>query len=67
MVTMGTRLKELREAKGLTQEEVAKIINISRAGYCHYENDRKEPKIETLKILANFYNVSMDYLTVLHG
>lgn len=62
MVTMGKRLKELRESMELTQDEIAKMINISRAGYCHYENDRKEPKIDTLIKLADIYKTSIDYI-----
>lgn len=53
-------LKELRGK--LTQEEVAKQIGLSRARYSHYENGRSEPDNEMLQKLANYFNVSVDYL-----
>lgn len=53
-------LKELRGS--LTQEEVAKKLGLSRARYSHYENGRSEPDNHTLEKLADFYNVSIDYL-----
>ncbi|MGD6847257.1 helix-turn-helix domain-containing protein [Rossellomorea aquimaris] len=54
------RLKNLRGKT--TQEEVAGRIGISRARYSHYENGRSEPDTETLNKLADFYDVSVDYL-----
>lgn len=58
--TLGERLKLLRGKR--TQEEVSKLIGLSRARYSHYENNRVEPDTEILKRLADFYNVSIDYL-----
>lgn len=57
---LGQRLKKLRGKR--TQEEVAKHIGISRARYAHYENERSEPDIETLQKLADYFNVSIDFL-----
>jgi HTH-type transcriptional regulator, competence development regulator len=54
------RLKNLRGKT--TQEEVAGRIGISRARYSHYENGRSEPDTETLNKLADYYDVSVDYL-----
>lgn len=56
------RLKELRERKKLTQEEVAKANNIIQASYSNYEREKTEPDIDILIKLADFYNVSIDYL-----
>lgn len=56
------RLKQLREETGLTQEELAKKLNISRGTYAHYETGKREPKFETLQHLATYFNVSVDYL-----
>ncbi|WP_442780418.1 helix-turn-helix domain-containing protein [Bacillus sp. Au-Bac7] len=53
-------LKELRGK--VTQEEVAKQIGLSRARYSHYENGRSEPDNEMLQKIADYFNVSVDYL-----
>ena len=58
------RLKELRESKGLTQKEVAEIIGYSEISYSRYENGKREPDISTLCKLANYFNVTIDYLIV---
>lgn len=55
-------LKTLRSEKGLTQEELSKILNINRATYAHYETGRREPDAQTLKSFAEYFNVSLDYL-----
>ncbi|MGN9865945.1 HTH-type transcriptional regulator Xre [Bacillus swezeyi] len=57
---LGGRLKSLRGKR--TQEDVAKQIGVSRARYSHYENGRSEPDYETLKKLADYYKVTIDYL-----
>ena len=56
------RLKELRKNKQLTQEEIAQILNTQQRTYSGYEIGRSEPNIDTLIKLANFYNVTIDYL-----
>ena len=56
------RLKELRESKGLTQKEVAEIIGCSEISYARYENEKREPDISTLCKLAEYFNVTVDYL-----
>lgn len=56
------RLKELRKAKKLRQSDVAKVINCSQAVYSRYENGEREPSAETLKALADFHNVTVDYI-----
>lgn len=61
--TLADRLKELRKEKGMTQKEVAEKINISQSAYAFYETAKKEPKIETLKKIADLFKVSLDYLT----
>lgn len=58
---LGDRLKKLR-GDGRTQEDVAKAVGVSRAAYSHFENNRNEPDNETLKKLAQYYDVSIDYL-----
>ncbi|MBR5288148.1 MAG: helix-turn-helix transcriptional regulator [Clostridia bacterium] len=56
------RLKEVREDRDLTQEEIGKVINKSQQGYGHIENGRAELKIDDLIALCRFYNLSADYL-----
>ncbi|TCS78389.1 helix-turn-helix domain-containing protein [Pectinatus cerevisiiphilus] len=57
-----SRLREVRERKGLTQREAAKRLHIGYTKYNHYETGRNEPDIDTIILLARFYNVSTDYL-----
>ena len=56
------RLRELREARNLSQADIAKALNISRQAYNFYENDKRDPDTQTLKALADFFNVTIDYL-----
>ena len=56
------RMRGLREDRDLTQAQVAKIINKSQQGYNHIEAGRAELKIDDLKRLCEFYNLSADYL-----
>ena len=55
-------LKSLRKQKGLTQEEVAKFLQVAISTYRGYENYTSEPTIDTLCRLADFYGVSLDYI-----
>lgn len=59
---IGNRLKELRESKGLTRKVVAEFIKIDQTTYGKYELNKREPDVETLKKLANFFGVSVDYI-----
>ncbi|WP_082593479.1 helix-turn-helix domain-containing protein [Paenibacillus sp. Soil766] len=58
----GDRIALLREKRGLTQEDLSVKIGISRASLSHYETNRREPDYETINKIANFFNVSIDYL-----
>ena len=55
-------LIKLRKKAGLTQKELCNKLNVSRSTYNGYELDKFEPNIETLKKLADLYDVSVDYL-----
>ena len=57
------RLRAVREDGDYTQAEIGKILHKSQQGYAHIETGRAELKIDDLKILCRFYNVSADYLT----
>ena len=56
------RLRGLREQRGLSQGEAAKRIGIARTTYSNYEAGNREPDIDTLIRMADFYDVSIDYL-----
>jgi len=56
------RLKELRLINNLTQKDISLKTNMPQSTYNNYENGKREPNIETLINLANYYNVSLDYL-----
>ena len=62
MSNFQTVLKELRKSKGLTQDELAKIFKISRSTIGMYENGSREPDYETLELIADFFNVDIDFL-----
>ena len=59
---MKTRIKNLREDSDLTQEYLAKILNISQVAYSYYELNKRSIPLELLSKLADFYNTSVDYL-----
>lgn len=56
------RLKDLREDKDLKQEDIAKMLNISRQYYSRYELGQVELPIRHYITLARYYNMSIDYL-----
>lgn len=56
------RLKELRKINNKTQDEIATFLNMSQVSYGRYELETSEPTIDTLCKLANYYDVSIDYL-----
>lgn len=57
-----TRIKELRQNKGLRQEQVAKLIGVKKNAISTYENDTRQPSFEILIRMANLFRVSTDYL-----
>lgn len=56
------RLQALREDSDLTQEELAKALSISRTALTNYETGLREPSYSTLIDIADYFNVSLDYL-----
>ncbi|EOO37268.1 helix-turn-helix domain-containing protein [Bacillus mycoides] len=62
-MSFSNKLKELRESKGLSQEELAAKLNIPRSSITHYENsDDRLPRKSRLLEIANFFDVSIDFL-----
>lgn len=62
ILDLSIRLRELRVNKHLRQEQVAKIIGVTKSTISAYENDLRQPSFEILLKLANLYCVSTDYL-----
>ncbi|WP_165445113.1 helix-turn-helix domain-containing protein [Gracilibacillus phocaeensis] len=56
------RLRYLRERQGIKQEEMAKKLNISTSAYGYYEQGRNEPSLDSIKTIAEIFDVSADYL-----
>ena len=59
---LGEQLKKLRCQKKLTQKQVAKCLNISPSTYGLREQGRNEPDLQRLLELADFFDVTVDYL-----
>ena len=57
-----TRIRQIREDRDLSQAQIGEVLNKSQQGYNHIETGRAELKIEDLRKLCEFYNVSSDYL-----
>lgn len=55
-------LKTLRLRDNLTQEDLSKLLLISKSAISMYENGNREPDFETLEKIADFFNVDMNYL-----
>ena len=56
------KLKEIRKSRKLTQNDVAKMLNIAQGTYSNWEQGKYEPDQESLKKLSEIYRVSIDYL-----
>ena len=63
MQILAKRLKELRENRRIYQREMAEYLGLSFRGYQDYETGKSEPKLKTLIAIADYYHVSIDYLT----
>lgn len=60
--TFGNRLKNLRSEKRITGEELGKILNVTKVAVSNWESDRRFPDQDTLKNIADYFDVSVDYL-----
>lgn len=59
---MNRKLRSLREDKGVTQDDVARLLGVSRTAVTYWESGTKRPDLVNLVKLADLYNVSLDYL-----
>lgn len=57
-----TRLKEIRESKGISQKDFAAIIGVPANTYNQWENGKRQPDSEIMILIADYYGVTMDYL-----
>lgn len=55
-------LKKIRKEKGFSQLKVALDLNMSRKALSYYENGKRNPDIQTLKLFSKYFNVSIDFL-----
>lgn len=65
-MNIGTKIKELRKQRGITQEQLANSIGISFQAVSKWENNLALPDISLAPILANYFGVSMDDLFDIH-
>ncbi|UXE65770.1 MAG: helix-turn-helix transcriptional regulator [Chryseotalea sp. WA131a] len=56
---IGTRLRQLRESKGYSQQNVADYLEMEQPNYQKLESDKAQPKLDLLEKLADFYKVSL--------
>lgn len=61
-MTFSERLKQLREEEGKTQKDIADIIGVGRPTIAGYETKGKQPDYNKLAILADYFDVTIDYL-----
>jgi transcriptional regulator with XRE-family HTH domain len=62
MATLGSRIKNLREKQDIKQIDFAKKLGVSNVVLSRYESDERKPDYDTLQIIADFFEVSTDYL-----
>lgn len=62
MICFNERLKELRIERNMTQQELGKLVNMSKMAISHWEKGHSEPSIAQLIVLSNYFNVTVDYL-----
>jgi len=62
MNQFGIILKHIRNEEGVTQVQLAKYLNVTDRSIRDWENEKTEPNYDTLIKLANYFDVSVDYL-----
>ncbi len=62
-ITLGERISQLIRDSGLEQKQVAETLGIKKTTFNGYVKNTREPKLETLILIADYFNVSVDYLT----
>ena len=62
MLTIGERIKKYRNEKGLTQEELSKILLVSRSAISNWEIGRNYPDLDSIVLLSDIFEISLDEL-----
>ena len=62
MSVFAEQLKTLRKKNSLTQKELAEKVGVKQNSYANWENGKREPNIEMLVRIADYFDVSLDYL-----
>ena len=62
MPSIAERLVQLQKERNITKKEIAEAVGLSLMGYYRYERGTREPTASTIIALADFFNVSADYL-----
>ena len=57
------RIREIREDNSLTQQKIADLLHIGQRTYADYESGKTRIPVDSLLILARFYDVSLDFIT----
>lgn len=61
-LTIGDVLRELRTFYDYRQKDISDYLNITSQAYSNYENNKRTPDVDTLRLIASFYNISLDNL-----
>lgn len=61
-MNLGKNIKYFREENKLTQDQLAKLLHVTKVSICCYEHDTRTPCLETVIRLADIFNVSLDEL-----
>ncbi|MDF2563696.1 MAG: immR [Massilibacillus sp.] len=61
-MNLSYRLREIRKKNNISQQEISALINVTPRAWRFYETGDREPSIKALVILADHFNVSVDYL-----
>ena len=59
---LGPRLRQLRQKRGVTQEVASAFMDVNRPQLGKYERNQATPSLKTLLLIADYYEVSLDYL-----
>lgn len=63
-MNFSANLKQLREEKGMTQQDLANVLQVSRSTVAGYETKNKQPDYEKLLKLSHYFGVSIEYLLI---
>ncbi len=59
-MNLGKKIRELRQEKGLTQQELAELLFVTRSAISNYEMEKRYPDLNTLKAMADYFGISVD-------